>query len=609
MRLFRNKYFLLASLFIVYLTTLFTCVSLAHANSILLQEDFNDNNVHDGQPTSWTELNGSGNWQVINGEYIGTINPSGTPAISLTGNLDWTDYSMEVDVRSIQGVDRHILFRFTQFHVKGYSIKFRNEDLGVTGLIELQKHGQNVVLLTNHAFKTHIGATHRFKIAAVGNHIQVFADGNSEPVIDYIDNNQPILSGRVGFEIEPAGIPTTTQTGYDNLVVTDLSQTSTNLNVPDLKQFSLPWGPTEYDHQISRGGTNPTMERWGCAVTSAAMILQRHGHNIDPGTLNEWLKLNNGYNRSGGIQWQAVTKYTKNHDSANSPSLEFKYNEPSEILITNEIAAGNPLLFKLAKPSDKTNNHFIVGIGGTSQDGYSVNDPGSLTNDTLSESENNFGMNLYQVGTFTPSHTDLSYIVLYSDMNTDLKVFDLGNTEIQNGYFIEGGIVDAVDKTEASGVALNAFHLAKPQSGQYRIEIAGSGNYQFDLYLYDVNGNVKLENKTSTLNTTEKDIYLLNFNQTDSTNSITQEITFDELLQLLAESHSKGLIVNNGAYTSVKNMIDNSQVQLQKGKVEQSKQFLNSAVIKIQYHASFGEIDHATSLQLTQYIQLLTETY
>ncbi len=194
-----------------------------HASTILFQEDFNDGNANDGTPADWDEFASTGSWQVQNGEYIGTVNPNTQPPISLAGDPNWSDYSLDVDVRSIQGVDRPILFRFTQYHVSGYSIKFRNADLGQSGLIELQKHGQNVVLQTNFSFITHIGETHHFKITAVGNHIQVFADNNSTALIDYIDNNQPILSGRIGFEIEPAGIPTTTQTGYDNIVVTDLT--------------------------------------------------------------------------------------------------------------------------------------------------------------------------------------------------------------------------------------------------------------------------------------------------------------------------------------------------------------------------------------------------
>jgi murein DD-endopeptidase MepM/ murein hydrolase activator NlpD len=268
MTLIKLKYslvlFLLISLF--YLSGQNT--TSISASDILLYEDFNDNNVHDGNPTSWDETNGSGTWNVQNGEYIGTVSPGGNPPIALAGDINWKDYSLDVDVRSIQGVDRHIFFRFTQYHVKGYSVKFRNENLGESGLIELQKHGQNVVLLTNFSFKTHIGETHHFKIVAIDNRIQIFSDGDQTPVIDYIDSSDPILEGRIGFEIEPAGINTITQTGYDNVRVTDLTA-STSFDLP----FQYPNRPNSsliefksdfwtrltsaFDHEVKSGIYQP----------------------------------------------------------------------------------------------------------------------------------------------------------------------------------------------------------------------------------------------------------------------------------------------------------------------------------------------------------------
>lgn len=410
---------------------------------------------------------------------------------------------------------------------------------------------------------------------------------------------------------------------FTQIYSTDISVASSTLNVPNIKQYSTPWNDDEYDSANSWKPVpkNTSVARWGCAMTSAAMILQYNGYtDVEPDDLNTWLKDNNGYNREGGILWTAVSKYTKDHKDDYSPalkSLEFAYHNVNDENIISEInTSKHPAIFKMENATSNA-THFIVGKGvkdkvnPTDTQDYLVNDPDSSTNSTLSESEDDFNMKLYRYGIFTPSNTDLSYVILFVDHNVNLKVFDTNGYEITNGYFKEGSILDGEDKTDisGSGKTLNAFYLPKPSSGTYKVEVAGNGNYQLDRYLYDVNGNVKVENTLSSVAANDKDIYLIQFNHENITNSTTQQITFQRLLQLLAEDRTKGLITNNGAYTSIKNMIENSQSQFGKTNISLSKQFLNSAVSKIQYYTSIAAIDPTASLKLTQYLQFLLETY
>jgi hypothetical protein len=603
---------------LVYFTALLLAVvtfpSPLHAQEILLDENFDDNNANDGTPVNWDEFSSTGSWQVLDGKYVGTLNPNTNISMTtLAGDLSWNNYELEVDVKSVQGVDRHIYFRFSQYHVSGYSVKYSDENFGITGAIELQKHGQNVVLQTNTLFKSHIGETHHFKIRANDNHIQVYADNNQNPILDYIDNNNPILNGKVGFEVQPSGIGATNQTSYDNLIVRSISSSSNSLDVPDIKQYSSPWGDDEYDNasKWNPPTSNTTMARWACAVTSAAMVFQYHGHNVNPDTLNTYLNDNDGYTRNGGVIWSVLTGYTDEHESENSPVLEFTYHNPGETYITNELDAERPQIFKLENHTNH-NTHFIVAKGAKEKDNptdvqdYYVNDPGSDDNELSSESEDSFNMDLVRVGTFTPSHTDLSYIVLFIDDNVNLKVYDHAGVEITDGYVKEYPILDASDKTTLSGGGkiLNAFYLPKPASGMYKIEVTGEGSYQLDSYLHDANGKANVQHIQQSLTQTQKDTFHISFDNQNFQNSKTNEISFEALLKSLDTAYKNKLIKDKLGYLAVRALIQAGQIEYSRGRVQLAKISLNLAKTLL-LKAKASQIDLATRDQLVLQINTL----
>lgn len=90
--------------------------------------------------------------------------------------------------------------------------------------------------------------------------------------------------------------------GYDGnkwaigIASTSTSDTGSN-TVPLLKQTSEPWQGLEYDSASIWNPSNTSINTWGCALTSAAMVLQYYNYTklpdgtaLDPGTLNTWLK-------------------------------------------------------------------------------------------------------------------------------------------------------------------------------------------------------------------------------------------------------------------------------------------------------------------------------
>ncbi len=492
---------------------------------LLLNEDFNDGNQVDGLPAHWEEILSSGNWLMQNGKYVGTTVPNtGLNSRTLAGDLVWSNYAVEATLKSVSGVDRHLLFRFDQNRSvpKGYAVKYRDAESGFSGHIELQKAGL-IVVDTNDSFKSKLGESHRLRIEGIGNRIKVFVDG--QKYIDYIDDDNPILTGKIGLLIESSGSGLTNITEYDDVLVEQISNFSDEtltatptvaptfipistptptitpnptpvsnvLSVSDIKQYSSPWGSQTYD-SANVWSNNPTINRWGCALTSASMVLKYWGHNINPDQLNTWLKSqSDGYLWNGLLNWLAVSRYTKQHDSISTPTLEYRRLPATLGNIETEIGNGRPSILKLP-------GHFVVGKGYEDGGNYYINDP-ATTQSTLGYYNNSY----LALNQFKPSHTDLSYILLTINPEYTLSVFNsLGN--MVGEFNLEEPLLDQVGGVSTSGSSLGMYILPVPDNGTYRVEIVGpSGIYTLNSYIYNTDGDVTLTSFSDTIETGKTD--------------------------------------------------------------------------------------------------------
>ena len=135
------------------------------------------------------------------------------------------------------------------------------------------------------------------------------------------------------------------------------------LSVPLQRQADERWG----SHFL--GPTTGTLAAEGCAVASAAMVLNYYGIETDPGRLNAFLTLHRqGYTSQGWIWWEAAADL--------EPGLVEKAYEdaPSYFLIDSNLVAGHPVIARLRYPSGIT--HFVVIVGKDGYD-YLVQDPGA----------------------------------------------------------------------------------------------------------------------------------------------------------------------------------------------------------------------------------------
>ncbi|NMC36637.1 hypothetical protein GYA49_06390 [Candidatus Beckwithbacteria bacterium] len=295
------------------------------------------------------------------------------------------------------------------------------------------------------------------------------------------------------------------------------------LDVPFFSQIDDDWKDNEYDHYSSIDPTHNSIGDWGCAMTSSAMILKYYGFDTDPfGTqtspesLNEYLATQSGYNKYGALVWSAITKYAKQakENGLTNPStrlLEFSYPSYSYQNIKDYIDNSIPSIVKVVTNDKDTqtqsddNLHFVVARGyadneNLGEDGeVYIHDPlDEEASDSATLSSNYNGKEYRQIGKFTQSDTDLSYLWLYTYSPTVnvLAEFDGLYTgidengtefdQIPNAKLFTEGQVNSFDYTlEISDYRV--FMLPKPSKGEYKFHFSGTPNSEIDFELFAYN--------------------------------------------------------------------------------------------------------------------------
>jgi hypothetical protein len=139
-------------------------------------------------------------------------------------------------------------------------------------------------------------------------------------------------------------------------------------DVPHFAQADRRWG------QSRLAGGSTTLGAEGCAVASAAMVLASYGAEVDPGTLNQFLRGNGGFTRQGWLYWEKAAEFP--------PGVaEHIYEaDASHFLIDWNLLRGNPVIVRLRYANGIT--HFVVIVGKQGYE-YLIRDPGGRYQDGL----------------------------------------------------------------------------------------------------------------------------------------------------------------------------------------------------------------------------------
>lgn len=291
--------------------------------------------------------------------------------------------------------------------------------------------------------------------------------GNPETTNTGGIGNWPVIyieSVKVNTSSTPSPTPTPTPT-----------QTPTpSPSFPYFSQNDPRWKDEVYDTANKWAGIDKYgIGRWGCALTSAAMVLQKNGvkaldgTDLDPSKLNTWLKSQpDGYVGLGYLNWLAVTRYVRlSYESGHSPTkLEFS-------------RTGTPTFPSIIGLP----GHFVV-VHGEDGSNWLVNDPSSPTVTKISKTTA-----LKSVNTFVPSMTDLSYMMFTTTSEVNVKINKEHSKEIKIDWQ-EEQIIDP--QSDDEGPMNKIGIIPKPKNGEYELLVTNPSETpkNFDIYLYDKQG-------------------------------------------------------------------------------------------------------------------------
>lgn len=469
------------------------------ASTIYFEDDFS------GDLSKWQSFRGDiSSWSIQDGMV--ETNTGGVVEI-IPNDQNWPDplfdrYIYEVDMMPMSGVDRNISFRvqatdrWAEIHHTGDSTGWYHIYLERVFGTPVSPPPASARLSYTENKMLENGVQYHFKIVVDGTKTKIYItepDSVERLLIDYNDIDSPLIGGKIGLRVGSARMR------FDNVVVTELpdeeEETLPVLTVPDLKQYSLPWKNKIYDHKKA------SIEKFGCALTAASMVLQYHGHNIMPDDLNNWLKNEpDGYFKNGLINWLAVSRYTKDNYSPQSRTLEYKRLDPTTENLDNELNNDRPAILK--EPG-----HFVVATGKTT-DSYLINDPGYSDRTNLSSYDNNF----LKINSYTPTDSNLSYMMFVTDPDIDLEITSSSGLILPIDSFVEDPITNLLNPDKKSGNPVKIYLFEKPETGKYTLKATGpKGKYNLESYLYNTDGKVTKNSFDGRLNGNDTDTFNISF--------------------------------------------------------------------------------------------------
>lgn len=515
------------------------------------QEIFFEDNFDSGKSDKWQEYGYPNGWTVdsLKGKYVGSVTPLTGDIYSIVKDEDWSNFIFEVDVNNSLGADKIILFRVNTQNQDCYALNLRSSyDPGRGGDIYLYQTNlitHNDRYLVNQQekfFNNEVGQTYKIKVITHNDgasvHIIIYVNGVE--LINVEDSENPLLSGSIGLYVYRSGIGATSN--FDNILIYP-GYVDIFLNVPIIKQSDPSWGSIKYDHADIWSPMNDSISRWGCALTSATMVLNYFNYPINVPNLNEWLvNQPDGYLRNGLVNWLAISRYSKEHSFNIKPILKYKQ-------ITNTLSILNGLTNKIPSIIGQ-NGHFFVAKG-KSINKLLINDP------FYSKTLINFDeLDDVAIGQYEPTSSDLSYIMIVNNSNLNLYFVNAENRLITQPIIIsKNNYIKAADDESQQSLPVSITYIQQPNYlNDYQIILSGpSGKYFLDIYLYSVDGKVR--------------IYTINgylFNNTDTNNLkihfSPQEkyvtINLTEILNTLNSLYQNGEFRNYGYYNSIKTRLE-----------------------------------------------------
>ena len=523
------------------------CTSKVWAEgSVLFADDFS------GDLSKWQDIRGNPeNWQIVDGQLEANVATPFTLSELIPKDEYWdksiSDYAYSLDLTPIRGADRNISFSVVD--VKNW-IEFHF----VGSLVELTKvqNGKNVWRKTSsYGFQTN----QTYHITIIQNQDRVTLTIDDQTVFDELDPTFISIVGKIGVKAGTGSVyPTVVR--IDNVLVTSLSPVEpepTPSLLESLKQTDPIWADEEYD-SATNWSENPTIGRWGCALTSLVMVLKSHGINQLPGdvdltpiTLNDWLKAQpDGYLKNGILNWISATRLSwQLADIYQTPKLEYTKQilEPLATAIS-EIENQRPVILQIP-------GHFFSADGvSDDQTDLMIKDP--LLDYTLfSQHQTDLSATL----TFTPSQTDLSYLLLAVSPNLEISLINAEEEDVTENHRSLEYLTDFSDP-QTNSPTLQIIEIPKPTEGIYTLMISGSelDNFDLQVWAYDQAGNLSDLSQIGLVGAIPQS-YNLNFSK-QTPSSITRTTTFEDVQLVLASFQIPDQLTSFSSFIIINRLIE-----------------------------------------------------
>ncbi len=442
-----------------------------------------------GNFDQWQLINGSWSyWQVTNKAVYATINQSQRLSTLVPRDEFWQgmeEYSVDFIFKVFNGTDKNFVVgmrdagNFYDFHFYNNSLIIEDIRSGFT----LHKTSVPFTLEWNRDYQMHLHYSQE-KIELWIDGVKVFATGDSW--------QKPIYGGKFGLKISTGSVAYSAAF-FDEVVVKELDSRDVLF-----KQTGPEWAGDVYDHG-EQWSDYPTMSRYGCAVTSAAMLLRSYGYRyledgeiLDPGSLNSWLIMqNDGYVAEGLVNWLALSRLTyllSEQSGGESPKLEFSYFKGVDLL--NRLAVLQESLSGSTSQIGTMGGHFfLIDEYLSESDDFAIRDP-LFDDDLLSQKT----AELESLRFFTPSQTDLSYFLLVLPREVEAILVDALARPLTDLVAVEEEIIVG---DEVVGADYRLWYYRQPESGQFNLllttedDFAGSLLDQVKLFFYNSTGQAE----------------------------------------------------------------------------------------------------------------------
>ncbi|HZZ98433.1 MAG TPA: hypothetical protein VFG51_00710 [Candidatus Saccharimonadia bacterium] len=523
---------------IALLAFLFLAPRAVFANDVLFQDDFSSGNMSNWTVTQnflWDDRSvtcqystGPAFWEVFL-ERLG-MKIAGPPCYSevVAKNLQLPAhggfaFSFDMAMPTSVAQDRDYAFRVIS-DTTAYSVHIFGSELHFYKVIDGVIQPLDGVV-RNYPFQPN--QTYHIRNEVRADHtIHVFV--NDQEVFNIIDNASFPDGGTVGFRAS-VGAVSSSEVWFDNILVTALpDHTDSLLDVPYFSQRDPLWSAELYDSALDWANHDATtIDRWGCALTSAVMMLRFHhiieispGVDLTPSTLNTWLQVQlDGYIGDGLVNWIAITRLVHEFHQRHTdiPELEYAYGDFNVGTIADQASAQNPTIIELPK-------HFVLGRGFSNTTGRALlHDPYDSSHIELDpDISHPISLRL-----FTPSFTDLRYILVTNDPGVEIHLLDGAN---ESQHFIES-IDDDVEPDDPHSLELH--QIAKPHDGTYTLTVRADSPRPFSasIFFYHGDGSVQRELLSGTATNAQKTYAITYSSTTTSTIAISSSAFLDLLLR------------------------------------------------------------------------------